>query len=44
VEWTQTPKNPPFALQFDAAPNQLHQIRAPGNFLKQLLAKQHLPS
>jgi hypothetical protein len=41
VEWAEPPEYAPFALQFDAPPDEPHEIRAPGDFLEEIFAKPH---
>src|SRR5205823_12317202 len=44
VKWAKTPENTPLALQFDTPPDELHEVRAPGDFLKEIFAKPHFMS
>jgi hypothetical protein len=44
VKWAKAPENTPLALQFDTPPNELHEVRAPGDFLKEIFAKPHFLS
>jgi hypothetical protein len=44
VKRAEPPENAALALQFDAPPDELHEVRAPGDFLKEIFAKPHFLS